>query len=1072
MKLKLYLTFTMLFLTSISFAQQKKTITGSVKDSEGIPLLGASILIDGTSFGTSADDNGMFTISASENDVLVVSYVFFETQKIKVGNRTHLNVVLKDSDQVLDDVIVVAYGTASKESVTGAIAVVNSENITKRPGTNALGALEGASAGIRVNNTSGQPGSEPSIRIRGFTSINGSNSPLIVVDGVPFGGNISDINPNDIESMSVLKDASASTLYGNRASNGVVMITTKKASKGSGFFGVSIKQGLFNRGINEYDKLGADDFMETMWAGYRNSLVSPKIDLERANFLANRDLVSEILKLNIYNKPADQLFDENGKLANGVAVLPGYAGDLDWFKPIERTGYYQDINMNGRVANEKGGAYFSGGFLNNEGYFKGSDYRRFTARVNADYNVNSAIKVGANLAASHQESNGLSTGAASFVNPFMYARQIAPIYPVFRHDPVTGDFVYDEFGNKIYDNGEGTRGQYVGRHVIMENELNSQKNTRNTINSQFFADFKFLEDFTFTLRGDMSLRHSENRKYDNAIIGDGSGNNGRSNRDIYSYKTYSAQQLLNWSRNFGDHHLEALVGHENFNNDYSYLYGIKSNQTFVGMPELINFNETGNLYDYTVKYRTEGYLSRVKYNYANKYFLEGSFRRDGSSKFHKDNRWGNFWSVGGSWIVSAEDFFKVKEIDYLKLRASYGEVGEDGGAGTYAYHDLYAIVKNGGAAGLYKNQNGNPDLQWETSSSFNIGLDWKLFKRANFTLEYFDKRSKNLLFDLNMPLSNGSTSVGSMASVITSNVGSISNRGIELSVDVDVIRKKDFRWNVAANATWLKNKIVELPEENREKGIMAGGIFKRDEGKSIYEFYLNQFVGVDQTTGRSLYVVDNEKFNVNGSAPGLSEVPEEHLVKIGDKYYTTSTTYGQRAFAGSAIPKMDGSFSTTLEYKNFSFSALFTYALGGKVYDYSYASLMNVSAAPSAIHKDILGSWNGTPAGITETSANRIDPNGIPVVDFVKSTDNNSTSDRFLQNGSYLVVKNIAVNYNLPKQTLTKLGVSSVNFNFGVENLATFTKLKGMNPQQSYAGTNDNGYVTPRTFIFGINVGF
>lgn len=1073
MKLKLYLTFSMLVLTSVVFAQAKKTITGSVKDTDGLPLLGATIALEGTDFGTSADDNGIFTISAADGDVLVISYVFYETQKVRITSKTHYDVKLKEDSQVLDNVVVVAYGTATKESVTGAIAVIDSKEIAKRPGTNALGALEGASAGIRVNNTSGQPGAEPTIRIRGFTSLNGSNAPLYVLDGVPFSGSMSDINPNDIESMSVLKDASASTLFGNRASNGVILITTKNASKGKGFFGVNLKQGLFTRGMKEYEKLGADDYMETMWTGYRNSLV-PKNGYDKAGILATQNLVGAVLGSSIYNLPGDQLFDENGKLLSNAQILAGYQGDLDWFKPIERTGMYQDVNMSGRVSNDKGGAYFSGGFLNNESYIKGSDFKRFTGRVNADYKVNNALKVGVNISGSHQESHGISAtadDASAFANPFMFARNIAPIYSVYRHNQLTGDFIYDEFGQKVYDSGEGGRKQYVGRHIVWENELNNRVNFKNTLNGQLYADYKFLNDFTFTLRGDLNVSNEEGRVYDNAIIGDGQGNRGRSRVTTYRNKTYTAQQLLNWNRNFGGHNIDVLVGHENYNYDYSYMYGMKTQQNFAGMDELINFNNMLNFYDYTVVYRTEGYLSRAKYNYNNKYFAEASFRRDGSSKFHKDNRWGNFWSVGGSWIVSAEDFFKVKEVDYLKLRASYGQVGDDKGAGTYGYQSLYAVSKNGGNAALYKTQNGNNDLKWETSSSFNIGVDAKFFNRLNLTVEYFDKRSENLLFDLNMPLSNGGNGTGSAVSVITSNIGSISNRGIEVSFDVDIFKNEDFRWNFAANATWLKNKVISLPEENRKNGIISGN-YLRKEGGGAYDFYLYQYVGVDQMTGNALYEIDDKKYNVNGSAPDKAVVPNEFYVEIDGKGYTTNTTYGRREVSGSAIPKVDGSFSTSFSYKNFSLSALFTYGLGGKVYDSSYASLMSVSNTGGAIHKDILGAWNGAPEGMTETSANRIDSNGIPVVDFTRNTYTSASSNRFLKSGDYLVIKNISLAYDMPKSLIKSMGLSSLNFTASVENLVTFTKLQGMNPQQSFTGSNTNAWVTPRTFIFGVNVGF
>lgn len=1072
----------MVFSVQLTIAQEK-TLTGVVSES-GLPLPGATVVIKGTQNGTQTDLDGRFSIKAKPGDVLVFSFIGQKDVSKTVGTANVINVSMISDDAMLQEVVVVAYGTASKESVTGAISMVRSEDIAKRPSTNALGALEGSAAGIQVNNTSGQPGSEPEVRIRGFSSLRGkvkgedANSPLYVVDGVPYAGNISDINPADIESMSVLKDASSTTLYGNRASNGVILITTKKAGKsGKGFFNVSVKQGLYNRGINDYDRLGADDFMNVMWAGYRNSLVSSKVTQDQANQMANNTLISDVLRSNIYNLPSDQLF-ENGQLRSDAKILDGYAGDLDWYKPIERTGYFQDINASGRISSEKGGAFFSAGVLNNEGYFKNSDFKRFTGRINADSQVNDWLKVGTNISGSYQKSLGVPAtreDSRNYTNPFMYARTMAPIYPVYLHDQKTGAYVLDKDGAKIYDNGESSRTQYAGRHVVWENELNKTETIRNTVNGQVYADIKFLNDFTFTVRGDLSLRNSDESRYENAIIGDGSGTNGRSRRVGYRYKTYTAQQLLNWDRSFGNHNFQALLGHENFSTDYVYSYAIKSNQNFAGMGDFVNFNENTTLTDFKDIYRTEGYLSRLKYNYANKYFLEGSFRRDGSSKFSKENRWGNFWSVGGSWMVSNEDFFKVDFIDDLKLRASYGEVGNDKGAEWYAFRDLYTVAKNGGAAAVYKFQNGNENLKWETSSSFGGAIEARFFDRLNVTAEYFDKRSKNLLLDLNQPLSNGSTDITKVGSLVTSNVGSISNKGVELSFDIDVIRTQDFRWNVGANATWLKNKIEDLPAQNRENGVIDG-IHKREVGRSIFEYYLYKFVGVDQMNGQALFNIDGDKYDSTNAAitpEGLQRIPEGNVVNINGTNYTNKITYSKREHAGTAFADVQGSFNTTLSYKRFTLSGLFTYSLGGKVYDESYASLMSVSASPSAIHQDVLNSWSGVPEGMTATSVDRIDPNGTPVVNYATSVDYNALlTDRWLRDASYLVVKNVTLSYDMPQDLMTKMGVSSMALNFGVENLATFTKRNGMNPQQAFGGEMLDAYVVPRTFTFGVNVTF
>lgn len=1072
-KLNRFLTLLMLLTVSYAFAQDK-SISGTVTDSEGEPLLGATVLIVGTSTGTSTDFDGVFNLRASVGDEIEISYIGFSTKVFKVDSRDSYTIALEADSNVMDEVLVVAYGTASKESITGAVTSIDSKSIAKRAITSATSALEGAAAGIQVNNTSGQPGDGPSIRIRGFTSINASNAPLVVLDGVPFGGNMSDISPNDIESISVLKDASASTLYGNRASNGVILIRTK-GGKGNSGMNLSVKQGLWTRGISEYDRVGPDEFMEVMWQGYRNSLLTndSAMSIAEANSIASNSLVDDFLKLNIYNLPNDELFTADGKLNPNAHVLPGYRGDLDWYDGIERTGYRQEYNVSARNSNDRGNIFYSAGYLDEEGYIKRAGLERFNARINTEYQANDWLNLGMRLSGSHQKQTSLSasTGSAnSFVNPYMYARNIAPIYPVHLHDQKTGDFILDAEGNKIYDGGEDTRNQYVGRHTVWENELDRQRSFRNTLNGQLFADITFLKDFTFSVVGDLNVRNSEARSYNNAIIGDGAGNGGRASRSVYRYKNYTGQQLLNWNKSFGKHNVEALVGHESYSDQYNYLYGYKTTETFAGKEDFINFTEITRLYDYKHIYTTEGYLSRAKYNFDQKYFAEASFRRDGSSKFSKNKRWGNFWSIGGSWIITKEDFFNLDFVDNLKFRASYGEVGNDQGASRYAYHALYNIAQNANIAALYKSQNAAEDLIWETSSSVGVALEGRAFNRLNFNIEYFDKRSQNLHFDVNLPLSSGSTSTGSAVSSITRNIGTISNSGLELTFDVDVLRGHDWYWNIGANATFLKNKIVRLPEENRENGIISGN-FKRIEGRSIYDFYMHQFAGVDQLTGDALYEVDAESYNVNGSNPDADAIPDEFLREINGAYYTTNTTYGRRDWSGSAIPDVYGSFTTNVGWKNFTLSGIFTYSLGGKTYDYSYSSLMSMSGTPGALHTDILNSWNGIPEGITETSANRIDPNGTPLVDFTRSSYNNATSNRFLQDGSYLVIKNITLNYSLPQEIAGRMSLTSLDVNLGVENLATFTKLKGMNPQQSFAGSSQNAYLTPRVFTLGVNIG-
>lgn len=1053
-------------------------LRGKVLNEQNQPVAGASVFIKGTTLKTVADENGNFSFNRIPADaVLVLTAIGFERKEISVGNNSFIQVALLEVKNDLEEVVVVAYGTSKKEAITGAVATVSAADIAKRPITSVTSVLEGAAPGIQVNNSYGEPGANPTVRIRGFTSVNGNNDPMYVIDGVQFNGNITDLNPNDIESISVLKDATSAALYGNRASNGVIVITTKKGKQQNARINAVVNQGIYERGIAEYDRMGANDFMETMWTGYRNylltSLPGTYTTVEAANEKASSSLISDYLYYNIYNKGDNELFDGNGKLVNDAQIRNGYKDDLDWYKGVERTGYRQDYNVSGGAGSDKSNFYFSGGYLDEKGYVKRSDFKRFTGRMSGEVSPKKWIKAGFSLGGSHQMSNqsaGSSDDVSSFANPFMFARNIAPIYPVHLHDMATGEYLLDETGSRQYDDGFlYTRPQYAGRHVTWEYELDKNRFYRNTLMGQAYTEIRFLKDFTFTVRGDLNVRNNERQTYNNALIGDGAGNNGRASRTIYRYKNYTFQQQLAWNKSFGDHSLDILAGHENYRYNENYLYGYKTTETFAGETELVNFSNITNLTDYQHNYTTESYLSRARYGFKDKYFADASIRRDGSSRFYADNRWGNFWSIGGSWILSKEGFMQFADkVDDLKIRASYGEVGNDQSVGYYAYMALYTIQQNNNKAALYKIQNEAKDIKWETAQSFSAAVEGRLYDRLNFVVEYFDKRSKDLLFDVNLPLSAGGTSTDVAEATISKNIGTVSNRGFEATIDIDVIRNNNFRWNLGTNLTVMKNKIVRLPEENREKGII-NGTKKYMEGHSIYDFWMYQYVGVDQMTGNALYLPDTEQFNVNGSSDG-EEIPSQYLVQIGDQYYTTYTTYAKRDWSGSVIPKIYGSFSTALSYKAFSLSALFTYALGGKTVDYSYQSLMSMSGTPSALHTDLLNAWSGVPAGMTESSANRIDPDGVPVVDFARSNFNNATSTRFLKSGSYLVVKNISLGYRMPKTITDKLDVNGLSFNLSVENLATFTALKGMNPQQSFNGTSDNVFVTPRVFSLGLNL--
>ena len=687
----------------------------------------------------------------------------------------------------------------------------------------------------------------------------------------------------------------------------------------------------------------------------------------------------------------------------------------------------------------------------------------------------------------------------------MYARNIAPIYPVHLHNVNTGEYILDASGNKQYDPGYyydengiqiNTRNQYPDRHVIWENELNQDVSIRNTMNAIGTAEFYFLRDFTFTLTGNINLRSDINQTYDSAVIGDGKGNNGRGSRNEYNYKNYTFQQQLRWSHQFGDHNVNVLVGHENYSNHYDYLYGYKTSEVFPNINNLRNFTEITNLYNYGNNYRTESYLSRVRYNYQDKYNLEASFRRDGSSRFHKDARWGNFWSVGANWMISKEEFMQpITWVNSLKLRADFGQVGNDSGSGYYGYQALYTSGQNANKGAYWLSQLSNYDLKWETGQSWGVGIESRLFNRWNINIEYFDRRNKNLLFDVYLPITAGATSTGDYNPSITQNIGTMSNRGVEIETDFDIVRTRNWRVNVNANATFLKSRILSLPAQFREDGIVDG-TKRYVEGGDRYAFWLYQFAGVDQMTGLSLYEFDGDRFfitddntatgkvlygnatNKNGAANTLMAAANYTVIN-GKPYVWNPGSYGKKDWSGTATPTVYGSFGLNVSYKNFSLSSVFTYGLGSKVYDGIYAAKMSVSANPGSVHEDVLKGWTGIPEGMKEDSPNRIDPNGIPMAytfstyNQVTISNNAGTSTRFLTSGNYLVVKNLALSYDLPKRLLTPLQVQGVSFTVACENLHTFSARTGLNPQYNFSGTTStNTFVTARVFTAGLNVRF
>lgn len=1062
MKRKITLLLVSLFLM-VGTALAQKNVSGTVISSDdGQPIIGAAVKALGASVGTQTDIDGKFSFELPAGETkIVVSYVGMVSQTLVGG--TGMKITLKADNKNLDEVVVVAYGTAKKQSITGSIEMVDAEKMKDRIATSATAALEGNAPGVQVNSSYGEPGANPSIRIRGIGSlVSGAQNPLYVVDGAAFEGNISEINPADIESMSVLKDASSAALYGSRAANGVILITTKRG-KGTSkpVINVKMNQGWYTRGIKEYDRLDADTWMETLWIAMKNNAMTSKLGLNAtaAAAYATEHLITDLVKRNIYDGADNKLFDNNGRLI--ATRLPGYS-DLNWYDAVERTGHRQEYTLSGSAAGEKFNMYSSVGYLKEDGYIRNIGYERFTARLNSSYTANKWLKMGVNLSGTYANSrfNADATGNM-FANPFYIARYMAPVYPYYAHK-ADGSIVTDEAGNFVYD----TTSPYLSnRNIAYELGMNSDKSVRGVLDAQAYTIITLPYGFSATIKGNANYSTTNRSKFDNPVIGDGASSDGRFTATNAQITSYTMQELLNWEHEYGVNHIDVMLGHENYSWRQKVQTGMNTKMAVYGIYAIGNFLTNSFLQGYNDNYRTESYLGRVRYNYDDKYFADFSYRRDGSSRFKEGHRWGGFFSFGLNWNIKKENFMRdVKWVNQLRARASYGEVGNDAGVSLYGYQALYYIDKNGGEAALIKQKLAADEIQWETTQTIDFAIEGRLFDRLNFTLGYFDKRSKDLLFEVRLPLSAGSSPYNDAFPNLAQNrnIGTISNRGFELSLDYDVINRKNWSWNLGFDATIIDSKVKKLPGG---KDILHG-LQNYSEGHDPYEFYTYHFVGVDQMNGRSLYTLDPNKA---AKAKGAGA-----LVNINGTDYTYDTSFGLKDWAGSAAPWAYGSFSSKLRWKNLSLSALFSYSLGGKIYDGSYASLMSTGSGTTvaAMHRDILKAWRGVPEGMTETSANRIDPNGTPVLDTHYATYSNAASDRWLTSASYLVLKNITLSYNLPKMWLNKLGIQGATLSAGIENAFVLTSRQGLNPQFSFSGGYDDTYVTARVFNLGVSVNF
>ena len=1075
---------------------QTSKVTGRVySETDGEPVIGASVLVMGTSLGANTDIEGKFTIEnvPASATTLRVSFMGMTTQEVHIVRGKAMKIMLVEDSKVLDEVIVQAYGTAKKSQFTGSAAVVKSEEIGKIQTSNAANALTGKMAGVQLTNASGQPGATtPTIRVRGISSINAGNAPLVILDGAPYDGDLNNINSQDIESMTVLKDAASNALYGARGANGVIMITTKKGASGSARVTFDAKWGSNQRATQDYNYIKSPAQYYEVYYGALNSYLQREqgYSAEQAHMTANDLMVGSSsygLGLNTYTVPEGQyLIGTNGKLNPNATLgaMVNYKGQDYWMTPDDymkeaySNSLRQEYNLNITAGNDKSSFYASINYLDNEGITANSDYERLAARLKADYKIKNWLKVGANMSYTHFNANSLGEDGASNSsgNIFAYATQIAPIYPLYIRD-AQGNILRDDNGFKRYDYGDGENGGIIrpflaGGNPYSANQLDINNSEGNAFNATGFAEITFLKDFKFTINSGVNVDETRTTQTTNPYYGSYASSNGMVDKYHTRSISWNHQQLLNWSKELGSNNISAMIGHEYYRSQYYYLYAGKSNQFDPTNSELAGAitDKSGN--SYKSDYNTEGYFGRVMYDYDGRYHLSASYRRDASSRFHKDNRWGNFWSAGLAWVISKEDFFNAKWVDLLKIKASYGEQGNDQ-IGNYRYTSLYSIVNSGGSPAAVPATLGNKNITWETQGNFNVGVDFDLFKgRISGTVDFFTRKTSDMLFSFPLPPSYGYTSY-------YANVGDMKNTGVEFDLKTTPIKTKDFEWNINLNLTSYKNLVSYLPEERKTdvvdgKGGFTSGSYFYGEGCSLYTFHMKQYAGVDEKTGKSMWwknykdrpVVDENGapvWEMENGAPKVDENGNPIQKVESGREKTTEYSSASYYLCGTALPDVYGGFGTSFSWKGFDLSIDFSFQIGGQVYDSDYAGLMaspTSTSRGSNIHADVLNSW-------TESNSSN-----IPRFQFDDSYSA-ATSDRFLTDASYLSLNNINLGYTFPKMWTKKIGVENFRVYVAADNIWVWSQRQGLDPRQSITGSTTGSYYAPiRTVSGGVTLTF
>ena len=971
---------------------------------------------------------------------------------------------MKPDTEMLEEVMVVAFGTAKKSAFTGSATVVSAEKLEQSQVTSVTDALAGAVPGVTLTSNNGAPGASASIKIRGFSSLNAGNDPLIIVDGAPYSGDLSNINPNDVESMTVLKDAASNALYGARGANGVIIITTKRANmSGEAKVTFDAKWGANTRALKKYDVI-TDPAMyyEMHYGAMKNYYMNQMNMSDQAAWIeANNNLFGSNggLGYNVFTVPEGQyLIGQNGKL-NPYATLGrvvNYKGrdylltPDDWDKVGSRTGLRQEYNFSISAANEKSSFYVSLGYLGNEGITEGSDLKRLTGRLKADYQAKKWLKVGANMSYARFDSNSLGNNgsSSSTANVWAFTTQMAPIYPAYVRN-ADGSIMVDGNGIEMMDYGSGInagmqRPFIADANPIQDNKLNTRNAEGNALSGNAFVDITPLPGLKVTINGTFNLDETRFTYVYNPYYGQFDSTGGTVSKYNQRDYDYNLQQLVSYATSFGDNNFDILLGHEYYDYRLNYLGASKSKMFSQDNHELDGAVIDGQAAtSYKRRRNNEGYFGRLQYNFDERIFGSASLRRDASSRFHPDYRWGTFWSVGGAWLINKESWFYAPWVQELKIKASVGSQGNDN-IGDFRYTDVFDIINSDNKVGTAFYSKGTKDITWETNTNFNIGAEFQLWNRVTGSIEYYRRKTSDMLFSFSVAPSLGYSSY-------FDNVGNMVNSGVEMDFNVNILNTRNFTWDVNLNISTLKNRLTMLDPDKQisteyaadgkgYKGYSSGNFFIAED-LPMFTWRMKEYAGVNED-GESLWYrnTKDEEGNVTGR--------ETTKTYADADYYITEET---------SIPKVYGGFGTKLKVYGVDFGINFTYQIGGKQYDGTYAYFMSSpsGSAGSNYHKDLLNAWTPENTG-----------SNIPRFQ-LNDQYSASASTRFLTNASFLNIQNINVGYTLPSRWTKKMAISSLRLYMSAENVFYWSKRKGFDPRQSYNETTNATYYSPMRTISG-----